>query len=158
MGNSHSSRAQAGFGVVWLLAVVAIAGVGLATVGPLWSTDAQRDRELDLVRIGEQYAQAIASYYYASPITRREYPRNLAALVEDTRGGGIRRHLRKLYSDPVSGGRPWNLVQQSDGSIIGVYSSSSDRPLRRDGFAFGSLQLPAADRYEDWKFIAKVQP
>ena len=78
-------------------------------------------------------------------------------LLEDTRGGGLRRHLRKLYADPVSGGRDWGLVRQADGSIIGVYSQSTDRPLRRDGFVMGSLQIPAADRYQDWKFIAKVQ-
>lgn len=158
-GESRSAvRRQAGFGIVWLLAAVALAGLGLATIGPLWANDAQRERERDLARFGDQYAQAIASYYFASPIARREYPRSLEALLEDTRGGGVRRHLRRLHPDPVSGGRPWALVQQADGGILGVYSQSTEQPLRRDGFEEGALQLPPAQRYQDWKFIAKVQP
>lgn len=155
----HVARhAQRGFGILWVLAAVALAGLGLAKIGTVWSTEAQRERERELVRVGVQYANAISSYYYASPVARREYPRSLEALVEDTRSATVRRHLRRLYEDPVGAGRPWALIQRSDGSIVGVYSQSAGRPLRREAFETGGLQLPSAARYQDWKFIAGVGP
>lgn len=155
---AHVARRQAGFGIVWMLAAVAVVGYGLATIGTLWAADAQREKERLLVRIGAQYAEAIASYYYASPAMRREFPRSLDALVEDTRGGGVRRHLRKLYGDPMSADAAWGLVQQGDGAILGVYSRSAERPLRREPFEVGRLPMPVAEQYQDWKFMAKVQP
>jgi type II secretory pathway pseudopilin PulG len=149
-------RSQIGYGIVWLLAVVALAGLGLATIGTLWATDAQRERERELVRVGTQYALAITSYYYASPISKREYPRSLDALVEDTRSSPPRRHLRRLFVDPVSAGQPWGLVQRADGGITGIYSQSNERPLIQVQIEFGGLVLPVVEQYRDWKFNAKV--
>ena len=54
--------AQRGFTYVGLLLAVALAGVALAAAGTLWSTVAQRDRELELLFVGDQYRRAIGSY------------------------------------------------------------------------------------------------
>ena len=60
-------RTARGFTYVWMLAALVIFSIGLAVVGPLWADQAKREREQDLLRVGQLYAQAIASYYAASP-------------------------------------------------------------------------------------------
>lgn len=156
LGESTRDARQKGFGVIWLLASVAITGVGLASLGTLWSIEAQRERERELISIGATYARAIAGYYYASPPNRREYPNALEALIEDRRGGIVRRHLRRLYPDPTMSGLPWGVIRQADGGIVGVYSQSSDRPLLRQSIEEEGFEIPVADRYQDWKFIART--
>src|SRR5256885_1974477 len=58
---------ERGFTYVWAMAAVAILGVGMAAMGSLWSDDARREREQEALRIGRLYAEAIESYYRASP-------------------------------------------------------------------------------------------
>lgn len=148
------SRAQAGFTFVATLVLVAVVSFGLAVLGPLWSQHAKREREAELVRIGHVYAQAIESYRNASPGSDRQYPASLEALLLDIRFVGIRRHLRKAYVDPMTGGQPWGLVRDQTGRIIGVFSQSNDEPIRQSAQA-ASGQRPG--RYADWKFIAKKE-
>lgn len=53
---------QLGFTYIGVLMLVAIAGIGLAGVGIVWHQDAQREREKELLFIGDEYRQAIGSY------------------------------------------------------------------------------------------------
>jgi type II secretory pathway pseudopilin PulG len=146
---------MAGFTLVWVLAAIAILSVGLAAIGPQWADQAQRAREQDLLRVGQLYAQALAHYRAVSPGSLKQYPSDLQQLLLDNRFAGTQRHLRKLYPDPLDPLRPWGLVRGPDGRILGVFSQSADTPLRRESLDLEGLILPTAQRYDEWKFIAR---
>lgn len=146
----HSQR---GFTYVVVMAAVALLGLALSVLGPMWAEEARRARETELLRVGQAYAEAIASYFEASPGSVRQYPRDLESLLMDTRFVGTKRHLRKLYPDPLAPGRPWSVVRAADGGIRGVYSVDTGYPLRRAPYRLGVVDLVAAHSYADWKFI-----
>jgi type II secretory pathway pseudopilin PulG len=145
-----------GHTLVAVLVLVAICMTGLAVAGPLWSEQVKREREQELLRIGVIYAQAIANYRAASPGSQKQYPAKLDELVIDTRYVGTARHIRKLYADPVNPGRPWGLVHDAEGRIIGVFSLSDEAPLAQREINLGVTVLPPAQRYSDWKFSVKA--
>lgn len=149
-------RRQEGFTYVWVMALIAVMGIGLAAVGPAWSDVAKREREQEALRIGRLYAEAIAGYYRASPGSLKTYPPSLDALLIDTRFVGTYRHIRRLYTDPLKPGQPWALVRAPDGGIRGVASTSTEAPLRQAPMDLGITQLPSAEKYSDWQFIPKV--
>ena len=151
-------QANTGFTLVWVLAVLVIMSIGLATVGPNWQDQARREREQDLLRIGTLYAQAIANYYQASPGSQKRFPKTLDDLVLDTRFVGLRRHIRKTYSDPLNPDQSWGLVKAADGGVKGVFSQSTEVPLRQEVLDLGFATLPRASRYSEWKFVPRVDP
>jgi type II secretory pathway pseudopilin PulG len=140
----------AGFTYMTILFVVAIMGVGLALAGEVWHTAAMREREAELLFVGNQYRRAIGLYYLNGP---KQYPRTLDDLLRDQRKPGIERYLRKLYPDPITGKGEWGLVKAPDGGVAGVYSLSNDRPLKVAGFRIRDRDLEGAAVYQDWKFV-----
>lgn len=157
-GSASPRRGAYGFTYVWVMATVAVMGIGLSAIGPMWADTARRDRENELLRVGKLYAQAIASYHRSSPGSEKRYPPSLEALLLDTRFVSTYRHMRKLYLDPLQPGRPWGVLRSSDGGIRGVYSLSTDQPLRREVLDLGVAVLPVAHQYAQWHFIPKVDP
>jgi type II secretory pathway pseudopilin PulG len=151
---THPNR-SAGFTYPVLLVAVAILGLGLAKLGPLWDESARRDREQELLRVGELYAQALADARKDSPGGEGAYPARLEDLLLDTRFVGTRRHLRRLYPDPLQPGRPWGLVRDARGAIIGVYSQDLRQPMALVALERGPVSLPAANRYSDWIFAPR---
>lgn len=145
--------AQSGFTYLWALFAVLLLSLGLAAIGPAVALEQQRGQEQELVRIGTMYARAIASYYEASPGSLKQYPRQLEDLLEDRRYVGTLRHMRALYLDPMQPDVPWGLVRGADGGIRGVFSQSSRRPLRERTQELGTVWLPAAEHYTEWKFV-----
>ncbi len=139
-----------------MLAAVVVFSLGLATVAPRWSDASRRDREQDLLRIGSLYAAAIAAYHAASPGSLKAYPPDLDSLLADGRRVGTLRHLRKLYPDPLDPARPWGIVRGADGSVRGVFSLGTEKPMHVAPWEMSGLALPAAREYSEWKFIAKV--
>ena len=158
MRAGNGRGAQRGFTYVWLLALVAVLGIGLAAAGPLWAEEAKREREAELLRVGQSYAEAIARYHRMSPGSVKRFPTELDQLLTDTRFVGTVRHLRTLYPDPVTRGQPWALVRAPDGGIQGVASQSAEPPLRVTAVELGAVHLSAAQRYSDWRFIAPTAP
>lgn len=150
--------AQLGFTYVMVMALIALLGLALAKIGPLWADQAQRDREQELLRIGALYAQAIQDYYEASPGSLRRYPPDLQSLLQDARFVGVRRHLRRLYPDPLMPSRPWGVVRAADGTVRGVFSQDERRPLRQAPWTDDVLQLPIANRYSQWLFTPRRNP
>jgi type II secretory pathway pseudopilin PulG len=148
---------QHGFSYVVVLAMVALMGVGLAALGPLWAEEARREREDDLLRIGRLYAEAIVQYRAASPGSAKRYPPTLDALLMDTRFVGTVRYLRTLYPDPLDPSRPWGLLRDADGGIRGVFSQSDAIPMRTVPVVLGRVALPSATRYADWQFVARTE-
>lgn len=144
--------AAAGFTYVGVLVAVALAGLALAGAGAVWSTLAQREREAELLFVGDQYRRAIASYFDTSP-GPKEYPRSLADLLEDRRSPAARRHLRKPFADPMAPQAEWGLVRIGD-RVQGVYSTSAATPIKRAGFAAVDESFAGASSYRDWRFVA----
>lgn len=145
-------RAQCGFGFVWTLLAVAALGIGLAAIGQLWSTQAQREREAELLFVGREFRAALTSYYVNSKVGTPAYPARLTDLLEDRRGPVLRRHLRKIYVDPITGREDWGLLRTPDGRILGVHSRSGAAPIKTGNFGPGESQFEKAETYADWRF------
>lgn len=141
-----------GFTYVWALAAVALLSVGLSVVGPMWADQARRDREQELLRVGSLYAQAIADYYVLTPGTAKQFPTRLEELLQDDRFWGTRRHLRKLYPDPMQPQRPWGVLRGADGRITGVFSQDTAQPFLQAPVTMGVVQLGVAAQYQQWQF------
>ena len=148
----HQANYQAGFTYMGLLMVVAIAGIGMAGVGIVWHQDAQREREKELLFIGQAYRNAIGSYYENSPSTAKQFPQTLQDLILDTRFPIVKRHIRQLYADPFARDKDWNFVLQQ-GKITGVYSNSTLKPIKKAGLPKEFEALDAAEKYEEWRFV-----
>jgi len=138
-----SGKCQGGFTYLTALLLVAASGLGLAAAAEFWSHARQRDKEAELLWIGEQFKQAIGLYYQRSPGRLKRYPEKLEDLLEDRRHLNTVRHLRKIYTDPMTGKPDWGLVHAPGGGIMGVHSLSTAAPIR---------QLQAARSYAEWRF------
>jgi type II secretory pathway pseudopilin PulG len=146
-------RRARGFTYVGLLLAVALAGAGLALAGQMASTQAQREREAQLLFAGDQYRSAIKSFNSNVPAGARRLPLTLEELLEDRRGPVVRRHLRRLYPDPMTGAPDWLLVRDAQGQIAGVYSRSLAAPLKTGGFAAADADFGGAKTYREWRFV-----
>ena len=150
---------QRGFTYLAVLFLVALMGLALTGIATVWHTAAQREKERDLLYVGKQFRLAIESYYEGSPGALKKYPPNLEELLKDSRFPGIRRHLRRIYRDPVGGGSEWGLVPAPEGGIMGVHSLSADAPLKRGNFREAERGLADKGRYADWQFVYRpAQP
>lgn len=141
-----------GFTYIGMLMVMAISGIGMAGVGIVWHQDAQRAHEKELLFIGDEYRKAIGSYYENSLGDIKQFPATLEDLIIDKRFPSTKRHLRKLYKDPMMFGKSLQLVLQQ-GQIIGVFSASKEAPIKKIGFQAPYVTFGEATEYSDWKFI-----
>ncbi len=149
---------QWGFSYLGLLFVLAIMAVGWGAMGVVWSTDAARSREDELLYIGEQFRLAICRYYERTDVGEKRFPASLEVLVADERSSRTMRHLRRLYRDPITGQTEWGLLKTPDERIQGVFSSSHSEPLRVTNFDRVHRQFEGAKRYADWIFAYRPEP
>jgi len=112
---------------------------------------AQREKEAELLFIGQQYKIAIASYYKQSPNGINEFPLTLQSLVDDRRSLIYNHHLRRLYKDPITNGGQWGLIKNDSDQITGVYSLSTDKPLTINLASLG-IDATKVQTYADIKF------
>lgn len=213
-----------GFVYLWALFAVALAGIVMAGTGQVWQAKSQREKEAELLYVGEEFRKAIMSYYNTGP---KQYPESLEDLLQDKRTPAIKRHLRKIYTDPITNTTEWGIVDESSpgnnaasnknaapGSspvpnkdstlgnsaaastnqasgnntlapnnqapsnsltpssptansslvtsssinkrIIGVYSLSEKKPIKKDKFPEHFAKFSEALNYQDWKFVYKL--
>ena len=143
---------QRGFTYLGLLLIIGVMGAGLAAFGQLYSHAAQREKERELLFVGEQFRQAIAGYYNKSP-GAKVYPKKLEDLLEDQRFPMPQRHLRKLYRDPIAGSTEWGLVEAPGGAgIMGVHSLSEETPVKSGNFSARVQAFEGAEHYTKWTF------
>jgi len=141
---------QSGFTYIGLLVMIVIMGLGLTVVGRVWSTTAQRERETQLLFVGHAFRTAIFSYYQSG----HRFPSDLKELVQDDRFPIAKRHLRRIYVDPITGQADWTLILTPDGqSIMGVASSSQRAPIKRAGFDSVDDAFKDTDCYCAWQFV-----
>lgn len=139
---------QSGFTYVFALLLVALTGAGAAAIAETWSHARQREKEAELVWIGNQFRQAIGLYYQRSPGTVKRYPEKLDDLLDDRRFLSMQRYLRRLYPDPMTGKGDWQIVPAPGGGIMGIHSRSPRRPARG----------AEANTYAEWKFVYAPPP
>lgn len=149
----HTVRSERGFTYLGILIALALFGVALAATGEVWRTAATRERERELLFVGNEFRNAFTSYFGATPLGKPRYPRALEDLVEDNRFPVPRRHLRRIYADPMSGKPDWGLIDAPGGGIAGVHSRSEGKPLKTGNFAPADRKLEGAERYSEWKFV-----
>jgi type II secretory pathway pseudopilin PulG len=111
---------QTGFTYIGVLFAVALIGLGLTCVSEIWAKVAEREKLAQLKWAGNQYANAIRSYYYANTGYIHQYPQRFDQLLEDNRYLSLRRHIRKLYANPITQASDWGVIQAADGGIMGV--------------------------------------
>lgn len=141
-----------GFTYLAVLFAVAMMGIALAATGVMWSTTQRREKEQELLFVGNEYRRAIASYYQRTPGTVKRFPQNFNDLLIDNRHVSIRRHLRRHYNDPMTNKPEWGIVRAPDGGIMGVYSLAADMPLKQSGFSVQDSAFEKADSYAKWRF------
>ena len=152
MNSSSFPRRARGFAYIWTLLLVAFMGVGLVVASELFATAARRDKERELLFIGHEFRNALGRYYDSTPADGRpRYPLTLQELLKDPRFANARRHLRRVYADPVTGKAEWGLLRQ-DGRIVGIHSLSPIRPIKQDNFLDEDASLRRKPRYSDWQF------
>lgn len=152
-----SAARQAGFAYVMLLITVMAMGVGLAAIGDVWHTTNRREKEQELLFVGDQFRLAIAQYYAQTPPgNTQRFPSRLEDLLKDPRLPGTRRYLRKIFTDPISGEKKWGVVRGINGGISGVYSLSVDKPFKKSGFKLADKDFEGMSRYADWVFMPRV--
>lgn len=141
-----------GFMLLALLIVLALGGITLMAAVDVWTLQRQREREQQLLFVGDAYRQAIRRYYFGAPAgSPRTLPTNLESLLEDDRYPVPVRHLRRLYPDPITGKAGWGEVRVGD-RIAGVYSLSETRPVKQAGFAPVDDSFTGSSRYREWVF------
>ncbi|MCE7913745.1 MAG: hypothetical protein DYH15_03475 [Nitrosomonas sp. PRO4] len=108
-------RLEHGFVYLWALYSVVLAGIIMAGAAQLWQTKSQRQKEAELLFIGEEFRKAIMSYYNGG---NKQFPDSLEDLLKDERLPNVKRHLRKIYVDPMTNTTEWGLVDESQLSSI----------------------------------------
>jgi type II secretory pathway pseudopilin PulG len=151
------TRRQAGFTYLGLIIFVTIIGlVGAATlkIGALLQRAAAEEELLD---IGAAFSAALDSYAAATPQGASPYPPSLKELLKDPRVPGVRRHLRKIFVDPLTGKAEWGVVYLGDGTtgVVAVHSLSMAKPLKVANFDSRFAGLDNADTISAWRFKAR---
>ena len=145
-------RRQAGVAYIGLLLIIALIGIVAGTAADVYQQTRQRSREKELLWIGDQYRKAIASYISASQGGAQTYPKKLEELLLDARFPGVRRHLRRIYPDPMTGKADWELIMAPEGGIAGVKSRSTLAPIKQAGFRPQDMHLEGKNSYNEWEF------
>jgi len=138
-------RATSARGAIYpvLLISIMVMGVATAAVAELWSTQMQREKEEELLfRLGE-FRRAIARYR----ADHNRLPKELKDLLEDRTQLQIRRYLRRIYTDPMTGKADWklDLVTDRTGVVSGIReirSQSKGKPLK--------VLAGKKETYQDW--------
>ena len=144
---------EKGFTYPAALFLIIVVSISLMVVQKQWSTIAQRDREKELLFRADQIIRAIESYYLNSPGGSQQYPRSLKTLLKDSRFPGLKRHLRKLFKDPMTEDGNWGLIYDGKGNIKGIFSQSLDEPIKKGGFSKAYKDLENKKKYSEWKFV-----
>ncbi len=145
---------QQGFTYLGLVVLVTVLGlVGAATL----KIDAllrRADKEAELLFVGAAFADALTSYAAATPPGQPTQPPSLKELLRDPRSPAVRRHLRKIYIDPMTGSTDWGIVWMADGKgVLGVYSKSPMQPLKIANFDPKLVGFEGRQHIYEWHFV-----
>lgn len=155
---TRPSRNDAGFtyvGMVFFVAILGLVGAATLKVDTLLRRAAA---EQDLLEIGAEFSEALRSYAAVTPRGYPTAPPTLQDLLKDPRFPGTRRHLRKIFVDPITGKDEWGIVYQGDKiGVLAVYSLSQAQPLKVANFDARFLNFENKEHLSEWKFTATGQ-
>jgi len=156
----RSANRCAGFTYLSILILIAIIGLVSASSLQVGSILQRRAAEEELIEIGAEFRNALMSFAAATPVGQKQAPNTLQDLLKDPRFPTTRRHLRKFYSDPITGKEEWGMIMAPDGSgLIGVYSLSDAKPIKTGHFDAAFQGFEDKKSYRDWRFtISAPQP
>ena len=149
----HIMNGDKGFSFPAALLMVVVVSISLMTAHKQWSTMMKRERENQLLFRAGQISKAIESYYNSTSGGSSKYPEKLEYLLKDNRYRSVKRHLRKLYKDPMTIKGDWGIIYDNKGGIKGVYTLSSEEPLKKGGFPEKYKLFKNEKKYSDWKFV-----
>lgn len=152
MPNGDTYNRSRGFAFLGLLVAITLVGFSLADAGNAWSNIQRREREQELLKVGDKIRIAIGHYYNQSPGMVKQYPPNLEALLKDDRFPMPKRYLRKLYADPLTGRTVWGVLEAPSGGIMGIYSLSPGQPFKKKGFPERFKSFENRKHYMQWIF------
>jgi type II secretory pathway pseudopilin PulG len=142
-----------GFVYIGLLIGLTVIGIGLSAVSEVWYQSRQREREEELLFIGNQFRQAITRYYLESPKGSLRFPMRMEDLLQDDRSvDKSKRFLRKIYADPMTGKAEWGEIRLASGQLVGVHSLSTEAPVKVAEFSARNKDLADKTRYSEWDF------
>ena len=97
---------QRGYAMAALLVGIGVMMLLMSVAMPVWRTQAQREKEAELVFRGEQIARGIN--LYTRKMGGGNFPPNIDVLVQG-------RFLRKKYKDPMTESGEWDLILAGGG-------------------------------------------
>lgn len=160
MRSGKALRREGGFTYLGLVILVTVIGlVGAATL-KVDSLLRRAQAEEDLLETGAAFSAALRTYAEATPKGQPPQPPSLQELLKDPRFPGVRRHLRKIFVDPLTGKAEWGIVWANPGErrgVLAVYSLSRAKPLKVANFDARFSGFENKQHISDWKFVATGQ-
>lgn len=154
MRGQHVRRAG---GFTYLSVIIVVAIIGLVTAASLkLGATIQRSRaEQQLLVIGAAFSDALQSYADATPSGQLPQPATLKDLLRDPRFPTPRRHLRKIFVDPMTGKDEWGIVYLgAKTGVVAVYSLSDAKPVKIGNFPARFQSLAGKRKISEWRFVA----
>jgi type II secretory pathway pseudopilin PulG len=143
---------QRGIVLLALMIVLALGGLTAMIAIDVWHVSRQREREQDMLFIGAQMTRAMEHYYYSAPAGQpRLLPSSMSDLLQDPRYQTPVRHLRRIYTDPMTGENSWSMERVGRG--VGVHSLSEAEPLKQAGFSSVLSTFNGKKLYSEWVFV-----
>ena len=151
---SHSIQ-EGGFTYLGMLALLMVLLLWSGVAMQVSQTMLRRDKEAELLFIGNQYRLAITSFY----LSMGRFPTALEELLNSTpKADKPKRFLRRIYRDPITGKSEWGLVKNPSGGIQGIYSLSELTPIKQSKFEPIDTTFTGSLKYSDWKFVISGTP
>lgn len=153
-GRARRIQSARGFTYLSLIIVVAIVALLTASTIKLGSVLQRSRAEQALLEIGGAFSDALKSYADATPQGQPTQPPSLKELLKDPRFPGTRRHLRKIFVDPMTGKAEWGIVYRGDKvGVLAVYSLSDAKPVKIGNFPARYSGFEGKSRISEWKFM-----
>jgi len=148
-----SDNHQRGFTYLFVLLALTLLAGALLKSQEAKHVQHRQQQEAELLFRGEQIRQAI-SHYQSASYGNGCYPTTVEQLMVDRRGSHPHYHLRREFTDPLTGKPQWGMVYDTHGRWIGVHSLGTGRPLRKEGFRIQSdiTKFKRARSYAEWVF------
>jgi len=105
----RAKPSEEGYILVAVMFMLVLLMIAMAVAAPKIAKEIQRDRELETMHRGKQYAHAIKLYYRQF----NAYPANVDALVNTNQI----RFLRKKYIDPTTGKDEWKVIHVGQNKV-----------------------------------------
>lgn len=156
-----SGERESGFTYIAAMTIVVVMGIMFSITGRYWDTLVRRDKEEELLFRGDQIRKGIEMYYKWTAQMhggKGIYPENLEELVKSKYSMAPKRSLRRVYKDPMTGKADWTFFNDPVSKrIMGVRSSSSERPLKTSDFPLAYRDFEGKTKYSEWFFVYAPQ-